>query len=452
MSEKKQNLNFVTPNKDQQKIFQDYLGKKLGTKALLVLEQLDKKTRELNYTFVYQYPERLVLASFDLTLDKDNKLKSFGSNLLFDGANSYKINIEDLILDYVKKSIEDTDVEVPKPEIDSEEFLDDDSVAAAEDYSTKSQATYFFDCGNKGNYKKDENGNIVTPVEIDNINSITSKGSFCCVLKRKKYQEKAVDNKKWLVNVDDDTDKIPYDSKQEKDNPKLKLDEMAYYILTAGHNLLNGKTEKTSTNKGSEYKLIKDVNNFVELELIKDYTNDGYDAAVLKIKQINKTGVKYFSENVYKLKGDQTPIKYYKKQDNKYYDIETKAEAKEINDNNSEIFNGNFKDITSTDFYKDAIKPKDLILNPTEKSYGKGYLIGIPVDITVNRVQFITDISYNEGSGDFSLKIENNNYQGMSGGLVITDLESLIGNFEGTNNDYKATYYDFSSEYKLIIT
>lgn len=145
-------------------------------------------------------------------------------------------------------------------------------------YKDSSQATYFFDCTNSWfnkpeneRWKKDNNENIIEP-KIPTV----PFGSFCCVLQRLKYRkieitEKGVNVEK-LKEIDNPTNVIPFDENKSKET----LPD--YFILTAGHNL-NSSTKN--------YKLIKDANNFVGLELIIDYRKT-YDAAILKINKITE--------------------------------------------------------------------------------------------------------------------------------------------------------------------
>lgn len=221
------NLNFSLyrfVTEEEQVIFKQLIGDAFATEALLVSTKESKDQKE--YIFIYNHPteEMNNLVSF---YGKVKKKRSKELELL----EFATAQLTESMIKRYKKDIEDgSSVELKVAnsiKYDLHEDADVLTSAVTENYNTSSQATYYFDCdGEKGN----------------------SKGSFCCILKK----------------------------------------GTEYFILTAGHNLQNGKNEKTSTTKGSVYKLIKDANNFVELELIKDYTNKGYDAAVLKINKISQ--------------------------------------------------------------------------------------------------------------------------------------------------------------------
>lgn len=264
---------FVT--EEEQLIFKQLIGDAFETEALLVSTLETESYTE--YIFIYNHPTEEMNNLFSFygkvkkKKSKELELLEFATAQLTEKMILRNVNDVENLEDFPIKAKVANSIKYDIPVLFNEEQIVLTTAASAVDYKTKSQATYYFDCdGEKGN----------------------SKGSFCCILQRLKYRkieitEKGVNVKK-LEEIDNPTNVIPFDENKSKETLP------GYFILTAGHNLQNGKNEKTSTTKGSVYKLINDADNFVELELIKDYTNDGYDAAVLKINTPNITSNDFY--------------------------------------------------------------------------------------------------------------------------------------------------------------
>lgn len=206
-----------------------------------------------------------------------------------------------------------TEIKEKKTSVDVKEVHSINSERKKNPYAQSSQATYYFDCDGDKGY---------------------SKGSFCCILK------------------DNNT------------NPN-------YFILTARHNL------EDKTIVGSPYKLIKDANNFVELELIQDYSPKGYDAAILKINKCNGVDSKDFNikQNNEKLKIET--LDFYKKaikfennfaknNNNKYPDLDKKnisLDSITVGYTGDKVYSSEFyKSNTASDklyYYKPQLKNKN---------------------------------------------------------------------------------------------
>ena len=325
---------------DEQVLFKNLLGKSSGIGEALLVSALSSEKGFTEYIFLYNHPDSEVhnLVSFYAKVeDKKATLLQHATAQL----------TEKMILKNIKFSADLTD----------------------EGYSLTSQATYFFDCENKATIDDETQ-------QIKNINSITSKGSFCCVLKR-------LNTSGLKKQTDNEVNKAKPGYPEEFENSDFTGE---YFILTAAHNLRNGTSKL--------YKLIKDESNYMNLELIKNY-GELTDSE----KQENE-----------ELKKKKQPLKYFT--------------------HDAAILKITTPNITDTVFYKSR-KEFDLSEDvPKDDTWIEAGLIGYT---SKSKKIKISDKPKDGTPSEFNIDTENSGESGDSGGCVfnLNEQKKLHGVFNG---------------------
>lgn len=233
---------YQIPTKEEQGIFKQLIGDAFETEALLVSNLETESYTE--YIFIYNHPteEMNNLVSFYGKIkkkkSKELELLEFATAQLTEKMILRNVNDVENLEDFPIEAKVASSIKYDIPVLFNEDE-DLSTSAVTEDYSSRSQATYFFEC---------------------DVNTPSSIGSFCCILQK----------------------------------------GTEYFILTAEHNLKNQKGDGTKikdingklVDKDTTSKLYRLKNGDIKVNLeLREYSKVN-DYAILKIsdnKRISST-------------------------------------------------------------------------------------------------------------------------------------------------------------------